>query len=150
MQVEVSRQIDAPLNRVFEVFTDLGNAPDRISGIESVELLTDGPMREGTRWKETRQVMGKEATETMWITRFDPPRCYVAEAESCGTHYVSTLSFEEVGGVTRVTMSFEGKAVTLAGKLLSLPMGLLMKGTVRKMIAQDLEDLGAYLEQVRE
>ena len=125
----------------------LEHAPQRISGIVSVELLTDGPMREGTRWKETRKMMGKEATETMWITRFDPPRCYVAEAESCGTHYVSTLSFEQAGGGTRVTMSFEGRPVTLLAKLLSAPMGWMMKGAVRKMIAQDLADLGAHLEQ---
>ena len=147
MQIEVSRQINAPLDQVFEAFTDLANAPERISGIVSVELLTDGPMREGTRWKETRKMMGKEATETMWITRFDPPNCYVAEAESCGTHYVSTLSFEEADGGTLVTMTFEGKPVTFVAKLFSLLMGWMMKGAVRKMVGQDLEDLGGVCEK---
>jgi len=146
MQIEVSRQINAPLEQVFEVFTDLPNAPDRITGIVSVEMLTDGPMAEGTRWKETRKMMGKEATETMWITTFDPPNRYVAEAESCGTHYISILSFEPNDGGTSVTMSFEGKPLTLVAKLFSLPMGFLMKGMLRKMVAKDLEDQKAYCE----
>ena len=91
-------------------------------------------------------MMGKLATETMWITAFDPPRSYVVEAESCGTHYTSTMTLEPSDGGTRVTMSFEGRPLTLLSKLLSFPMGLMMKGMLRKMIANDLADLARYCE----
>ena len=146
MKVEVSKQINAPIERVFDVFTDLPNAADRISGIESVEVLTDQPFGVGTRWKETRIMMGKAATETMWITAVEPNRSYIAEAESCGTHYTSTFTFEPADSGTRVTMSFGGRPVKLWAWLM-VPMGLLMTGPIRKMVAQDLDDLAAVCER---
>ena len=145
MQIQITRQINAPIDRVYDVFTDLPRAADRISGIESVKVLTDGPFEVGTRWQETRKMMGKLATETMWITAAEPNTSYTAEAESCGTHYTSTFTFEAVDGGTRVTMSFSGKPVTLIAKLLS-PLGVLMTGTIKKMVAQDLADLAGVCE----
>ena len=145
MKLEVTQQINAPVERVYEVFTDLPSAADRITGIESVELLTDQPFGVGTRWKETRKIMGKEATETMWITAVEVNRSYTAEAESCGTHYTSVFTFEPSDGGTRVTMRFSGRPVTLVARLLT-PLGLLMTGTIRKMMAGDLADLAAVCE----
>jgi carbon monoxide dehydrogenase subunit G len=145
MKVDVSKQIDAPVERVFEVFTDLHHAAERIAGIVSVEVLTDGPFTVGTRWKETRKMMGKLATETMWITAVEPSRSYTAEAESCGTHYTSTYTFESENGTTRVTMSFRGRPMTLLAKLMS-PLGYFMTGMIRKMLVEDMDDLAAVCE----
>ena len=85
--ITVVKIIDAPLDRVFEVFTDLPGTPGRISAITKLEVLTDGPIGVGTRWRETRVMFGREATETMEITAIDPPRSYSAAANSCGCHY---------------------------------------------------------------
>lgn len=145
MQLQVTRQINAPVERVFDVFTDLHNAAERIAGIESVEVLTDGPFAVGTRWKETRKMMGKLATETMWITAVQANRSYTAEAESCGTHYTSTYTFEPIDGGTRVTMTFTGRPMTLLAKLVS-PLGCLMTGTIRKMLIKDMDDLAVVCE----
>lgn len=145
MKAEVTRQIAAPIESVFDVFTDLPRAADRISGIESVEMLTDGPFAVGTRWKETRKMMGKLATETMWITAVELNRSYTAEAESCGTHYTTMFTFEPADGGTRVTMSFAGQPMTLLAKLMS-PLGRLMSGAIKKMLAKDLDDLAAACE----
>ena len=146
MQLQITRQINAPLDRVFDVFTDLRAAAERVGGIESVEVLTDGPFAVGTRWKETRKMMGKLATETMWISAVEVNRSYTAEAESCGTHYTSTYTFEESDGGTLVTMSFAGRPVTLLAKLMS-PLGCLMAGMIRKMLVKDLDDLAGVCEQ---
>ncbi|MEO0475586.1 MAG: SRPBCC family protein [Planctomycetota bacterium] len=146
MQVDLSKQINAPIERVFDVFTDLPSAADRLSGVESVEVLTDGPFAIGTRWKETRVMMGKAATETMWITAVEPNRSYTAEAESCGTHYTSTFTFEPVDGGTRVTMSFSGRPVRLWAWLM-VPVGVLMTGPIKKMVVQDLDDLAVACEK---
>lgn len=54
-------------DRVFEVFSDLEAVGDRLSAVEEIELLTDGPIGVGTRWKETRELMGRSATEEMEI-----------------------------------------------------------------------------------
>ncbi len=146
MRIAVSRQIDAQVERVFEVFTELDRASERIGGIESVEVLTDGPFGEGTRWTETRRMGGRLASETMTITGFDPPRSYTAEAKSCGAHYTTTLSFDPAGSGTKVTMSFGGVPTNLMARLMMIVMGPLMRGTITKMIAQDLDDLAQVCE----
>lgn len=138
--IVVTQRIAAPQARVFEIAADLPGAPDRIAGIESVELLTDGPFRVGTRWRESRRMMGKLATAEMEISACDPPRSYTAEAESCGCHYVSTLTFEPEGESTIATFSFEGRPTTLLARMMT-PLQGLMAGSLRKMIAGDLADL---------
>ncbi len=55
----------APVDRTFEAFCELDKAVERIPGITALEVLTDGPFGEGTRWRETRLMFKKEATEEM-------------------------------------------------------------------------------------
>src|SRR5262245_45072903 len=38
--VTVSRQISAPIEEIFKVFTDLSHASERVSGIKKLEVLT--------------------------------------------------------------------------------------------------------------
>ena len=64
---EVSTVISASPERVFALFTDLAHAPDNIRAIKKLELLTPGPMCMGTRFRETRVMFGKEATEEMEV-----------------------------------------------------------------------------------
>ena len=93
MNVKTITRFEAPLPAVFKVFSDLENAADRISGIKSIEMLTEGPMQVGTRWRETRTFMKRDATEEMEITAFEPDKHYSVGAESCGcvyeTHFAS-------------------------------------------------------------
>lgn len=129
---------------VFALYADLRNAADRISGITKLEVLTDGPVGVGTRFRETRVMMGREATEEMEVTAFDPPRSYTVECHSHGTHYLSTFSFAEAdSGQTDVTVRFDATPQSLFAKLLS-PLAGLMMGTVKKCTQGDLDDLAAF------
>jgi hypothetical protein len=58
-RVTVSDQIAAPVEKVFAVFTDVERAAERVSGIKEVRMLTPGRFSLGTRWLETRQVLGR-------------------------------------------------------------------------------------------
>ena len=53
-QFTLKKHIEAPPERVFEVVTDLRGAPERIRGITKMEVLTEGPIGGGTRYRETR------------------------------------------------------------------------------------------------
>ena len=143
--VAVETTIAAPLERVFEIATDLGRLPDTMSGIDSVEVLTDGPFAEGARWRETRTLYGKRATEEMWVTGFDPPRSYVVEAESHGAHYRTEITFATDGDGTRVTFLFGARPVSFMARLLSFLTRMMMK-SVKKALAQDLADLKTAAE----
>jgi len=147
MRIRSSQLIKAPVERVFEVFADIANCAGRIKGITKVEVLSETRSGLGLRWRETRVLFGKEATEEMEVTAFDAPKSYVVEARSHGMHYVTTFTFEPGAGAgsTQVSWVFDGKALSLGAKLMT-PLMLLFKGATEKMMKQDLLDLKAYLE----
>src|SRR5438046_1974470 len=95
--VSCDPHVAAPPATVFDVFSDLDHAPGRVSGTQRVEKLTPGPVGVGTRFKETRVMFGKEATEEMTFTAFDPGRGYTLGAESCGCRYITDFRFEPDG-----------------------------------------------------
>lgn len=132
--------VDAPPERVFELATDFAGAPGRIRGISRVEMLTDGPVGVGTRFRETRTMFGREASETMDVAEFDPPRSYALVCESHGARYRSVFRFVPEGGGTRVEMAFQVKPMSLAARLMSLMAPMMVK-MVRKEMERDLADL---------
>jgi uncharacterized protein YndB with AHSA1/START domain len=144
--VTLTQQINAPVEAVFQLATDLDGWAGRIKGITKVERLTTGPVGVGTRFRETRKMFGREATEEMEFTAFEPNRRYVLEAQSCGCRYVSEFRFEPAGGGTRMTMDFRGVPLTFAAKVMSALMGWMMKGAVTKCVQQDIDDLKAAAE----
>lgn len=142
---KVEKIIKAPVERVFELATDLRNAPGRISRILKMEVLTEGPVGTGTRFRETRKIFGKEHTEEMEITEFESPARYVVKAESAGCLYRTEFLFSPEGDGTKLVMSFEATPVTLAAKLMA-PMMKSMMGSVVKECDQDLEDIKTAAE----
>lgn len=143
----ITKHIDALPEIVFKVATDFANAPEHIQGIEKVELLTDGPVQVGTRFRETRKMFGKEATEEMTVTELIPPKRFTLETESCGCHYVCRHELiPDIAG-TLFKLEIETQATSLMARLMS-PLSKLMAGTMRKMIDADLEDLKRVAEQV--
>ena len=141
MKIACSEHVDAPVERVFAVASDIERAPEVILAITKMDMLTPGPVGVGTRFRETRIMFGKEATEVMEFTVFDPPRSYTLVADSHGCHYVSTFRFSPEAGGTRVDFEFTGDAHSFGAKVMSAVMGPLMKGTMRKMLAKDLREL---------
>lgn len=145
--VTVSTTIQAPQARVFEVFTDLRAASERLSGLKSLEVLTDGPIAKGTRFRETRVFMGKDATETMEISSFSPPSAYEVVANSHGCAYHSVLTFTPNGpNSTTASMTFSARPNSLPAKLMSALMGWMVKGACRKAMQQDFDDLKRAIE----
>ncbi len=147
MKVTAKATVNASREEVFKVFADIENAAERIEGITKLEVLSETRSGLGVRWRETRTMFGKEATEEMEMTGFEEPARYIVEAESHGTHYTSVYEFTEAGeGACDVSWSFEGKPLSIGAKLLS-PLGYMFKGSVRKMLMKDVTDLKSYIEK---
>lgn len=144
-EIRFERWIDAPVEDVWQASSDFAHCADYISGISKTEVLTDGPVGMGTRYRETRVMFGKEATEEMEVVAFEPPRRYALQAESHGSRYYSELLFEERDGGTQVTMIFQGTPVTFMAKLVSFLMRPFMK-KIMQGCAEDLDDLKRHLE----
>ena len=146
MEVSCSISINAPIERVFDVFSDVTQIESRIQGIKSVEIISDVTSGEGVKWRETREMFGREATEEMWISDYQQGSSYEVLAESHGTKYRSVYSFtENSDGGTHVEMTFGGTPVSLFAKIMSLT-AFMMKGSLQKMLMADMEDLKVYCE----
>ena len=144
--LSVTRSIAASPDHVWDVFTDLAQSVDRLSAVNSVEILTEGAFGIGTRWRETRTMFGREATEEMKVTQVDPGRSYTAEAASHGSHYVSRFDFAPTVSGTDVTFSFSGES-NGAMRIVGLVMWPVLKGKMAKELRRDLDDLAEYCEQ---
>lgn len=145
MQYKTTRHISAPPEEVFDRAADFGNAADFISGITKVELLTDGPIQQGSRFRETRKMFGKEATEEMEVTLLERPERYALGCESCGCKYHSEFTFKPQGSGTDVEVTFEATPLTFMAKV----MGVIFRPMAKmclKAIEKDVDDLKNSIE----
>ncbi len=145
--VVVERRVAASQGRVWEALTDLGRMDRMLSGVTRVEVLTDGGFGVGTRWRETRRMFGKDATEEMWVTVSEPPERYVVEAESHGSRYVSKWVLRADGPEsTTILMTFSADATGAVAGLLAKVMGSVGARAVRKAVTKDLDDVAGWVE----
>ena len=64
--VKVSSQIAAPVERVFQILIDIEHGPTHVSGIKKTERLTPGGFSLGARWRETRDILGRQDVQR-WL-----------------------------------------------------------------------------------
>lgn len=140
--------INAPVEKVWGIITNIEGSADNISAIQDIKVLenpADGIV--GFKWTETRIMFGKTATETMWITDAKTNEFYQTRAESHGAIYISKLNVIEKDGGTILTMSFIGEAQTFMAKLMSATLGAMFKKATRKALTKDLEDIKSAAEK---
>ena len=146
--ITVTRHVAAPRDRVWRVATDIPAAPDILSGVDRVEMLTQQPFGVGTRWSETRTIMKRSATEEMWVSDVRPQDSYTVEADGRGAHYVSVFRFTPTpDGGTDVALSFQGLPRRLPGRLLARILGPLTSASVRSALRDDLDDIARAAER---
>jgi carbon monoxide dehydrogenase subunit G len=93
-KMNLSIEIDAVPEAVFDMIADIENSAAHIEGIEKVEMLTEGPVGVGTKWRETRLMMKKQAVEEMEITSFERPTHYTVYCDSSGYDIDWTMRVE--------------------------------------------------------
>lgn len=148
MEFTTSIRIKASKEKVWSIISDIENSKDNISAIESIEVLeppTEGLL--GLKWKETRTMFGKQATEVMWITDATENEFYQTRAESHGALYISRLWLEAKEGDTILSMSFKGTPQTSGAKFMSAMLGWMFKGATLKALNKDLEDIKTAAEK---
>ena len=147
MIVTVDIKIEKSKDSVWRAITDIENWQSMISSILKIVVINK-PTGDfvGLKWEETREMFGKEAKETMWITDSVVNEYYCTRAESHGSVYISKLSLSDSGSSALLTMSFSGIAQTSIAKILSFLMGPFIKKSIKKALTKDLEDIKNYVE----
>ncbi|MFB7867772.1 SRPBCC family protein [Streptomyces sp. NPDC056069] len=150
--VVVERRVNASPGRVWESITDLRDMPRVLSGVEKVEVLTEGGFAVGTRWRETRRMMGREATEEMTVTVCEPPERYVTVADSHGMHYVSEITLVPDGPAVSATattlrMTFTARpSHDRAPGLVARLIGRFGARAVARALGKDLDEIARAVE----
>jgi len=143
----LTRLVHASQHLVWAVLTDLDRAPEVLRNVTRVERMTDGPYAVGTRWRETRRMMGREETEEMWVAESDPLRRTVVAASSGGAEYRTTFELEpQPDGSTLLRYTFRAETPDPSGVLLWAVFGRLGARVTRKVMEQDLEDIAGAAE----
>jgi uncharacterized membrane protein len=140
---EVEVIIHAPVDKVFAISADIPNAPRHIPSIKRIDMLTEGEVRAGTKWKETRLSGKKEAVVELQITQFDAPEAYTVAAEAMGSKYRTVLAFEKAPEGTKVVMTtyVESKGF-MAGVMASM-----LEKSVKRGLQEDLDALKRACER---
>src|SRR5882724_2383769 len=125
MLVEAQVTINGSKAAIWAAITNIANASQTISGIQSIEVL-DQPANGlvGLRWRETRMLFGKPATAEKWITDAAENAFYKTRAEDRGVVFITTMSISESSGGITLTSAHDSKPQGIVARLQSIPMGL--------------------------
>ncbi len=147
MKIETSLRIDASKEAIWKVVSDIKQSDKTVSAIMKIEVLEEG--KEGLlgfKWRETRMMFGKEATEVMWITHVEENKYYQTRAESHGAIYYSSVGIEEKEDHCLLTMGFDAESVSFMAKVMNVLFSGMMKKSMIKAFNEDMEDIKKVVE----
>ncbi len=142
----LSIDVQASQATVWTAITKIEDCHLRLPSVKNIEMLTEGGVGLGTRWRETRVMFGKETTETLEIEAFNPPSEYTAVIKSCACEYRATLRLKPHVNGTRLEQEFNARPLGLMAKIMAVIMMPLMIGSIRKMIQGDLDAIKRHCE----
>ncbi|WOP18867.1 SRPBCC family protein [Raineyella sp. LH-20] len=141
--ITVSGTIAARPARVWRVITDLDHATTIIPSITAVERLTEGPYDVGTRWRETRTMMGRAETHEMEVAQAIPEVRTVVTTVAEGVTYATTMDLAPQGGGTLLTITFaaDHPGATGVQRLLWAAAGPLGAAFTRRMLRHEVDEI---------
>jgi len=146
--IQVSRQVKAPAPVVWKIITDLEGSVDTISAIEKVEILAGGPdFGVGTKWRETRTMFGRQATEEMEVVEVTEGESYVVIARPESANYRTVMSILPTGETACVlSMEFGANPKGTVTRFMGATMGKMFASATKKALQADLDDIAAAAE----
>ncbi len=143
----VRTTILAPVDAVFSTIADPVNYTKAVPQITKVEFFTELRSGVGTRFRETREMRGREASTELEVTEYVKDERVRMVSDAGGTIWdsVFTLTPTEDGRGTRLDLVMEARPQRLLARFF-VP---LTKGVVAKAVAGDMEAVKAYIENTR-
>jgi carbon monoxide dehydrogenase subunit G len=144
-EVRATQTIPATIERVWRVITDIDGAAHTLTGVTAIERVDDGPYTVGTRWRETRKVLGKAETEEMWVAEVQAPLRTVVRSTGPEVDYVTTFTLTPDASGTTVEMVFgaDTPEPSRVQKVLWRTFGALGRRVTQRMMERDLRDIAS-------
>jgi carbon monoxide dehydrogenase subunit G len=151
----LTQHVNASPDKVWAVISDIPGSAATLSGVDSVQMLSEGGYGEGTRWKETRTMMGRAETVEMWVAQAEPPSptragSTTVKALQGGADYTTRFTLAERDGGTDLSLTFGAEVVkpTLLSKIAMTLFGKIGMSITRKALAKDLAEIAAKAESL--
>lgn len=139
----VSEIIDRPLDEVWQYLTDFRRAPTWMKGLKSMAPLTDGPVREGSRYAAKLLGPGRRAQQENQIVLWKPRERFALEARDGRLVANYEYSCEAIGNRTRVTLNARCRTRGMLWRTLSPALTFVMKqtdGTQLQLLKRAIEN----------
>lgn len=137
-QIEIPRSV----KEVYAVISDYKKAPQWITGLKQIDILSGTPGREGAKSKYTFEERGKEVIFYEKMVEVQPESYFIYRLQSDAVNMEAKTALEPRNGHTVVKMNNKVQGNSFLMKLV-LPF---MKGMMKKRQLQDLQQLKALLE----
>lgn len=141
--IKTERTINAPATTVFRTVADIQNFAKAIPDIVGVEFLSEQKSGVGTRFRETREINGKEAATELEVTEYSENDYIRLVADSHGTVWDSAFTVKENGQYTTLKLVMESKPYKFLPKL----MTPFIQYFIRKALEKDMDAVKIYCEK---
>lgn len=134
--------IQKPIEDVFNFASDADNAQDIMPYVIKREKVTDGPLRKGSKFTETRVVRRKKVTSEIELTEYEPYTTFTTKSDSNGVVVEYQYKFYTIEEGTQV--EFDAN-IHLSGGLGFLTKFMLVK-IIKKEDGDQLKNLKRLME----
>lgn len=138
----VRRTIDAPVDFVFRTVSEIDNYSKAIPHIVDVEFLSDVKRGVGSRFRETRLMMGREASTVLEVKEYAADERVRLVSDEGGTIWDSVFTVRSVNGGTELTLVMDARPYTFKSRIL-VPV---MKFIIRRGLVKDMDAVKEYCE----
>ncbi len=136
-------EIAAPVDRVFDTIAHIQNYSKAVPHIVKVEILSETQSGVGTRFRETREMRGREMTTELEVTEYVKDESIRIVSDEGGTVWDTLFTVEPANGATRLTLSMDARPYKTLPKLI-VP---LMSRFLKKAVMRDMEAVKTYCEK---
>lgn len=140
--IATTRQVQAPVDRVFDTVAHVENFQKAVPGIVRIEYLSESQKGVGTRFRETRRMGKREAACILEVTEYESGQHVRIVSDAGGTIWDTVFKVSAKDGGTELSMVMNDKPYKLLAKLFTP----LIRPMVRKAVASDMDDVKRYCE----
>ena len=130
-----------PIEEVFDFASNLDNASKFMPNIAKIEMLTEGGLKPGAKFKETRRMRSKERSAVIEIVEHKRPEVHAASAAMMGMRATYWFRFFPDPAGTRVELE-----AVVRGNILWWPFLGMMSRVMAKEDGEYLDRLKTVME----
>ena len=140
--IVVIKTIKAPIDIVFATVSDIRQFSKALPHVSDFEILSDIQMGDGTRFRETRIMNGKENTGEFEVTEYISNEKVRIVTDSHGTVWDTLFELTHQQNETLLTLTMEAKAYQLIPKIINT----FIRKMVLKAVEQDMDFVKKFCE----